>query len=318
MAEFMGWQKYLQMEKESTWGTKPASADLFVPYTTFDVGTKVQSQQADLFNGGRQRKHNRIVKATVDGQLVMPLWAHHLSSKSIAQHLIEWATSGPASANLDSWSLDRYEAGVDNKRFLGSRVNSMTLAGDAESGNITITLNIFAKQESGGVSVTAAPASAAQPIDFVFSDVDFYLSSESEGQSASSSSEAVSIRSFQLTINNNLQVYHVDDYWPGVIPAGVRTVDFQFSLFNSANTYDALRRTSAVTNRAGHLRLKGSHGGTGASGTQTEIDFYFDKLNFANAADQAALNELSTQTVDWIALKPSTSNNELDISYSLV
>lgn len=318
MPEFMGWQKYLQMEKEVTWGTKPASADIYVPYTTFDVSTKVQSQQADLFNGGRQRRHNRIFKATADGSLVLPLWAQHVSSKSIAQHLIEWAISAPAGIDLDSWSMDRYEAGVDNKRYLGTRVNSMTLAGDADSGNITLTLALIAKQESGGVSVTAAPATAPQPIDFVFSDVDFYLSSESEGESASSSSEAVSIRSFSLTVNNNLQVYHTDGYWPALVPAGMRTVDFQFSLFNSANTYDALRRTSAVTNRAGHLRLKGSHGGSGASGTQTEIDLYFDKLNFANASDQAALNELSNQSVDWIALKPSTTENELEITYSLV
>lgn len=316
MANFMGWEKYIQMRKESVWGTDPGSGDIYVPYSTFDMQSQVESSQAELFTGIRQRRHNRVLRATPQGTLALPVWAQHVSSKSIAQHLIEWATNSPNSSALDSWTIYRYEAGVDNKKWVGCRVNSLTISGDA-SGNISLSLAIIGKQESGGVSVTAVPATAPQPLDMIFSDVDFYLSSESEGQSASSSSEAVSIRSFSLTLNNNLQAYHTNDYWPTIIPAGMRTIDFQFSLFNSANTYDALRRTSTVTTRAGHLRLVGPHGGSGASGTNTNIDIYFDRLNFANASDQAALNELSQQTVDWISLKPSTSSNEMDLAFSL-
>lgn len=317
MANFMGWQKYLQMRKESVWGTDPGSGDIYVPYSTFDMTTQVQSSQADLFTGLRQRKHNRVLRATPAGSLVMPLWAQHVSSKSIAQHLIEWATSAPAAIDLDSWTLYRYEAEVDNKKWVGSRVNSMTITGDASSGQVTITLALTGKEETGGVSVTAVSATAPQPLDMVFSDVEFFLSSESEGESADSSSEAVAIRSFSLTINNNLQVYHTNSYWPSIMPAGVRTVDFQFSLFNTANTYDALRRSSSVTNRAAHLVLQGPHGGT-TTGTNTQIDVYFDKLNFANATDQAALNELSQQTVDWITLKPATTDNEIEFAFSAV
>lgn len=313
MAAFMGWEQYLAIQKESTWGTFASSTDVFIPYTEYSVRPVVQSAQGALFTGVRQRKANRILRATLTGNLACPLFGYHTNSKSVAEHLIEWALSGPASSTLESWSGQLNNPNED-KRHLGLRVASMTLAGDASSGIVTISLSLQGYQETAA-SAPALSATLPQPVEALFSDVEFFLADGDAGESATSAGNAVSLRSFNLTVNNNLQVYHTNSYWPSQVPAGVREVSFNFEVFNTANTYDALRRATDVTNRAAALRMTIPHLGT-TSGDNTVVSCYFDKLNFANATDQAALNELATQSVEWIALKPSTSENDIEFAYS--
>jgi hypothetical protein len=305
---FMGWQKYLMVGQESTWGTAPGTINTYFPYTSYDLGVQVESNQADLFTGLRQRKHNRINKANVTGSLAMPFW----SAASTIQTLVDAAVSSPAGTNLTSFTMDRFENGVDNKRHRGVRINTMEIAGDADSGIVTVNFGLVAKDETGGVSPASLSATAAMPVECSFSDVEFYLSSESEGESATGTGDALAIRSFRIAVNNNLQTYHTNSYFPTLIPAGIRSVDFQFSLFNTANTYDALRRTSTVTNRAANLVIKGPTSGS------VKANIYFDRLNFSNAADSAALNELSSQSVDWIVLKPPTTENDIEFAWSTV
>jgi len=315
----MGWQRYLNLRKELTWGSKDGGGtDLLIPYTTYDVSAKPQSTQAALFTGVRQRKHNRVTKATLDGSLQMPMWAHHISSKSIAEHLITAAISGPASPTIDSFTAMMFDNGNDDKRHLGLRIGNLTIAGSADGdGTITMNLGLNGKEEVNEGSVPSLSATAALPSEFTFDLTKFYLSSESEGESATGSGDEVEIRSFELSINNNLQVYHTNSYFPTVIAAGVREISFKFELFKTANTYDVLRRTSSITNRAAHLQLKGYHGGSGASGTKTVCDIYFDRLNFMNATDTVSLNALISQSIDWIPLKPATSENDIEFAWSL-
>jgi len=95
MAEYMGWQKHLHLRAESTWGTRSGgNPDIYIPYAEYSVASTVQNQQAALFTGVRQRRHNRVVNATVGGNLSCPLYGYHVSSKSIAEYLIE----GPRAA----------------------------------------------------------------------------------------------------------------------------------------------------------------------------------------------------------------------------
>lgn len=318
MPQMMGWQRYMNIRPEVTWGTRDAGGtDIYLPFSSNGILTQVQSTQADLFTGLRQRRHNRVNRATCGGQIVTPLFGYHVSSKSIAQHLIEWAQNGPSTAFIDSMTVDIADAN-DAKRYTGSRVNSLTLAGDASSGIVTATIDVQCKDETGGITPGSVPATAPQPVEFSFDEVEFYLSSESEGESATASAEAVPIRSFSLSLVNNLQVYHTNSFFPTSIPAGVRQVGFNFEIFKESNTYDSIRRTSGVTNRAAHLVLKCPHLGTAGSGTKTKIDIYFDRLNFANASDTFGLNELVTQSVEWIVLKPNTTENEIEFAFSTV
>ncbi len=315
MANFMGWQKYIVGSPESVWGTyNSGAADLFIPYTEYSVQTVESYRQADLFLGVRQRRHNVKAGNIVQGNLACPLFGVHQGGKSIAQWLIEWATSGPATPFVDSFTFDAYEAGVDNKRHTGLRVASMSISGDADSNAISTSLSLIGKDESGGVSVTALDATTPQPVEFTFDDVKLYLQDGVEGETASTSPEEVSIRSFSLNINNNLKPYRTNSLYPTAVVAGVRTIDFSFAILKDSNTYDALRRSSTLVNKSAQLVMKGQHLGT-ASGTKTVARCYFDRLNFAGATDQVALNDLVGQTANWIVLKPNTTENDIEFAF---
>lgn len=315
--EFMGWEQYLVLRKESTFGTfNSGGTDIFFPFSEYSVVPTVQSTQAELFLGIRQRKHNRIIGANLAGNLSLPLLGYHVSSKSIAEHLISWATSSPASSSLESWSA-RLKDPVGDIRQLGLRVSTMTIDGDADRGTVNIALGLIGSSDAAEGSMPSLASTNPQPIECAFSDVHLYLSSESQGESATAAAEEVSIRKFSLALNNNLKAYRTNSFFPTVIPAGVRSVDLSFDLFKNANTYDVLKRSTSVTNRAAHISMSIPHLGTGASGTNTVIDFYFDKLNFQNVTDSRSLNELFSQSVSWISLKPSTSDNEMAVAFSL-
>lgn len=310
----MGWQRYSNFRKELTWGTRDAAgSDIYIPLSGQSITTTVQSVQADLFTGLRQRVHNRVLRATCGGQISLPLFGVHVASKSIAQHLIEWATNGPATPFLDSFTIDIADAN-ENKRYLGARVGSMTISGDADSGIVSATFDVQAQSEAAPGAITAVSATAPSPVEFAFSDVKFYLSTDAEAEDATATNEEVPIRGFSLTFNNNLVVKHTNSFFPTQIVAGVRSVALQIQIFKESAFYDGLRRASTVTRRGGRLVIKGQHLGT-TTGTFTTVEFLFDRLNFANAVDAYNLNDLTTQAVDWIALKPATTEPELEIIY---
>ena len=318
VAEFMGWQKHLHLRNESTWGVRSGSnPDIPIPYTNYSVATSVVATQADLFMGIRQRRHNRIQRATLEGTLSLPLFGQHVSGKSIAQHLLEWGVSSPASPLLESKTADIFENNTDNKRHLGLRVRTMTLSGDADSGALTLDLDLDGKEELGGVTTPSLSSATPQPVEFLFDDVEMYLSSESEAESATASGEQVDIRSFRLQVENNLKTYHTNSFYPSCVVAGVRAVSFQFTLFKTSGLLDSLRRTSDVSRRACHLLLKGRHLGTGPSGNFTTINIYLDQLNFTGATDEGGLNDLVTQSSDWIAIKPSTTASEVEMLFGV-
>lgn len=316
MPNIMGWQKYIVASPESAWGTYNAgAADIFLPYTEYSVQTVESYRQADLYLGVRQRRHNVKAGNIVQGNLACPLFGVHQGGKSIAQWLIEWAVNGPATPFIDSFTIDSFENGVDNKRHTGLRVASMSITGDADSNAISTSLSLIGKDETGGVSVVALDATTPQPVEFTFDDVKLFLQDGLEGETASTSPEEVAIRSFSLTVNNNLRPYRTNSLYPTVVVAGVRTIDFSFAILKDANTYDLLRRSSTLVNKSAQLLMKGQHLGT-ASGTKTVVRCYLDRLNFSGATDQTALNDLVGQTASWIVLKPSTTENDIEFAFS--
>ncbi|MFO0949338.1 MAG: phage tail tube protein, partial [Planctomycetota bacterium] len=258
---------------------------------------------AQIFTGLRQRRHHRIFKATLEGSLQAPLYSHHLSGKSIAQHLLEWLFSAPNDVSLDSFSAEFFEAGTDNKRHLGLRPTRGIISGNAETGSLSLTLDLRGKEEQGGVITPSLVPTSPVPTEILFKDCLFTI----DGQ-------AVSLQSFELTINNNLQIYHNNSYWPSLIVAGTREVDYRFSLFKTDNTYDLMRR-GAASERPASLVLKGAHNGTGPSGNFTTITFDFPRIALRDADDTAGLNDLVGQNIDTVVLKPNTTANEVNLTF---
>lgn len=308
MANFAGWQKHLHLAKETSWGTLAAEPEyVYVPYANYNVRVNVQASQAQLFTGLRQRRHNRITKATLQGTLECPLFGHYVGDKSLAEILLSWLDSAPASIALDSYTAESFEAGVDNKRHLGMRTNSGTLSGSADSGFIQLSLELSGRSEVGGISAQSLDPEAPAPVDFLFKDAVFSINGD-----------PVELRSFDISINNNVQVYHTNSYWPTLSVAGVREVSYSIMLYKSDSTYDAMRR-SPPADTTGQLVLKGAHRGTGPEDTNyTTVTIDFPRLAFTDVGEDGGINDLQGQSPKYIALKPSTSSNEIVISYGAV
>lgn len=317
MPELAGWQKYLVMRKEDAWGVKSSSnPDIHVPYTEYSVATRLDVRAANLFAGARSRRHARPYRANVAGRLAMPLVGYHVAGKSLAEHVFAWAWSGSAGPFLPSYTAELSEADVDNKRHLGLRVESMTLAGDAETQAVTLSLQLQGKSEVGGI-VAPALITPAQPVAFLFSGVMLSLSDEATASRASGEEEPIAIRSFRLRIDNNLRVHHVASFSPAVIAAGARETSLRLSVLKSSDTFDAIRRATDSTERACRLVLLGRHLGTGPSGEFTRIEVQFERLSFAGAGDRGKPNDLVSQDVDWIALKANSSSSDVDVTFGV-
>lgn len=305
MANFAGWQKHLHLARESVWGTLPAEPDyLYLPYAAYDVTVRPESTQADLFTGLRQRRHHRVTRTRLAGSLRCPLLSYHVHEKSVAQHLLEWLLSGPQSVQTDSFTAELYEAGTDNKRHLGLRTASGTISGSADAPGIELLLQLEGKTEEGGIQPPAVDPSSPTPVEFLFHDSTFTLDSVE-----------LPLRSFSVRIDNGLQVYHNNSYWPSLITAGLRDVSLEFSFFKSDDTFDLMRRLPPEHVPA-QLVLKGAHNGTGPGGTtHTTVTFDFAHLGFRDLVEQGGLLELQRQQARFVALKPDTEASELTVTF---
>lgn len=311
----MGWQEYTYFRAENTWGTKDgAGTDIYIHHTVNDISVKNQSYEAALFTGLRQKKHRRNTKATIDGSIQSPLWAHQYNSKSVAQYFIEAAVSGPSSPTLSSFTGMVYDNGNDDKRHLGLRVNSLVIAGSGDGdGTLTMNAGFMGKEEQNEASIPSI-GNPIFPREFTYDEVEFYLGDYSQGESASSSSDIIRPRNFELSITNNLQAYHTNSFFPSHLVAGGRAVGLKFGVFKEDDTYDAAKRTNTPLIKSAHIVLKGNHGGTGTN-TKTRIDIYIDHLEFVTATDTREYGGLTTVNTEWVALKPTSSENEIEFEF---
>lgn len=317
---FMGWKRYVHLTEESTWGTyNSGGTHIYVPVTSYGVAVTRENQQADLFTGLRQRRHNRAFRGTVAGNITMPLYAQHVNSKSIAEHILTWAFSAPSSDTLTSFTGELNEDGVDDKRHNGLRINSLTISG-ANGGPVNLSIDVIGKSEDGGITPEAIPVSDPMPIEFLMSDATLALETdETSSASVGGAGNEQEILAFSLTLQNNLEALHVNSFWPNYLLAGVRMVDFSMTILKETNTYDAMRRDSAININNAVFTLLGRHGGSGASGDYTSLSIDLDRLHVANVNDlPPSLNTTVQQEVSYISLKPDSTQNDIDLTWALV
>jgi hypothetical protein len=308
--EFAGFQQYLMLAPETVWGQTPGSPTyLYVPYTTYDVMAKPQAIQPQLFTGLYERRDSRVTRTMLDGNLALPIFGYQdATHTSIAQYLIEWAMSRITPVYPQSFLAEMSENGVDNKRHNGLRINTLTLSGDMDSNSeIQAQLGLVGGLETGGIVTQPVPINVPQPVGFLFADCTLTVGGA-----------AVPIRSFSLSVKNNLQAKFTNSQWPTIVHAGVREVDFTFTVFKNANTYDVLARATGSQNTTMTLFMKGLHLGTGASGTYTTVQIDFGRASFMNLGKTAALNDLLQQNPSYVVLKPDTAADEMVRTYGNV
>jgi hypothetical protein len=308
--EFAGFQQYLFLAPETVWGQTPGSPTyLYLPYATYDVQAKPQAVQPQLFTGLYERRESRVLRTLLDGPLNVPLFGYQVANQSIAQYLINWALTRVTPVYLSSYLAELSENGVDNKRHNGLRVNQLTLAGDSDGGVIQAQLQLMGALETGGITTQTVPTNTPQPVEFLFADATLTVGGS-----------LLPIRSFSLTVKNNLQTKFTNNQWPTLVHAGVREVDFTFTLFKNANTYDLLARLTGSNNTTMTLFMKGLHLGTGpVSTTYSTVQIDFARASFASLANNRQnLNDLVQQAPGYVVLKPDTAADEMVMTYGAV
>jgi hypothetical protein len=284
---------------EATWATVPGSPTyVHVPVTSCNVrfkptGRKNAMPRAGLF----QRKHGNTPKGHPTGNIVCPLygWWPAGAGMSAAQYMLEWGSLDhesifPRSKILD-WAVGPNTA---NRRHLGLRVNSLTLAGG--DGGITLTLELIGQSSVALTTAQALPADRDKLVEFLFEDAVFTLDGN-----------VTPIGSFEWKIARGLQPQYWNKHAPQSLPKSSWVETFNVTPPKTGHAWEDLRDALGMTEVAASLVLKGLHNGTGGSGDWTVLTQTFPRLSLIDVDEQES-NGIYNEPLSFDVLKPDTSD----------
>ena len=310
MAVIHGIKSYLVLGAETTWGTTPGSPVYYhVPVTSYGVKMNRDRRNATPFVGLMQRKHGKSFRGMPSGQLQTNLygWKPNSNAQSLMEYLVTWAMSQPETVDKLSKFADWAEGpDVSNVRHSGLRVNGWTIEGSADSGTVTISLDLMGKTEAALVTAQALPADRELCVEMEFADCTFSLGGVAQN-----------LRSFRWQGQNNLVATYVNATSPSYLSAGQLVESLNFQMLKEADTYAAYQRAFTEQEMVGQIVLKGSHNGTGTGGTNyTVLMVDFNRLAFVAPEDSRAVNSLIEEGLTFDVLKPDTSSAAKTLTYT--
>jgi hypothetical protein len=306
--EILGAKSYLTLETESTWGTTPDSEWVHLPVMDYGVKFVPERRNATPMLGVRQRKHGKNYRGMPSGSLQTSLFGAVDAGPgiSLAEYLTTWAFASPESVDLPSKSAIWAEGpDVANKIHKGLRVNQATMSGSDDTGFIQVDLELMGKTEANHATAETLPDDREKIQEFEFFDATLSIFGG-----------AVAFKSFQWQVQNNLEVNYLNSFNPSLLTAGQRIESLNVVLIKNADTYDAYRRLSTVTETTATLVLRGLHNGTGATGTHTVLTITFNRLSYVNHDDQRGISQLTKIPLQFDLLKPDSASNAVTLAYS--
>ncbi|MDB5388361.1 MAG: hypothetical protein JWM11_4007 [Planctomycetaceae bacterium] len=304
-------KSYLALAAESAWGTTPGSPAYYhIPVTSYAVKMKRDRRKSRPFVGLLQAKHGKSFRGMPAGQLQTGMYGFKPggAAASIMQELVDWAMSEPETVDKMSKLAEWAEGpNVSNARHNGLRVNSWTIEGSADSGTVTISLDLMGKTESALATAQAIPNDRELCIEMEFSDCTFALGGVPQ-----------QLRSFQWQGQNALAATYLNATSPSALSAGDLTETLTFTILKADDTYTAYNRAFSEVELTGQIVLKGLHNGTGTDGTAyTVLTIDFNRLSFVEPADSSG-NTLIEEGLSFDVLKPDSSSAAKTLTYSEV
>lgn len=304
-------KSYLALAAETTWGTTPGTPSyIHVPVTTYSVKMKRDRRKSRPFIGLLQAKHGKSFRGMPAGQLVTGCYGYKPGgfATSIMQALIDWACSEPETVDKIS-KLAEWAEGPDvsNVRHNGLRVNSWTIEGSADSGTVTISLDLMGKSESALATAQTIPTDRELCVEMEFSDCTFALGGVAQD-----------LRSFSWQGQNALAATYLNATSPSHLAAGDLNETLNFTIMKADDTYAAYNRAFTEVEMTGQIVLKGLHNGTGTGGTDyTVLTIDFNRLSFIEPANNSN-NALIEEGLTFDVLKPDSSSAAKTLTYSEV
>ena len=307
-----GIKSYLVLAAETTWGTTPGTPVYYhVPVISYGVKMSRDRRNSTPFVGLLQRKHGKSFRGMPAGQLQTNLYGYkpNSNSLSIMQYLVDWAVSEPETVEKLSKLADWAEGpDVSNVRHSGLRVNGWTIEGSADSGTVTISLDLMGKSEAALVTAQTLPNDRELCVEMEFSDCTFALGGVAQ-----------SLRSFRWQGQNNMQATYLNGTAPSYLAAGQLVESLNFQILKTADTYTAYQRAFTEQEMTGQIVLKGKHNGTGTGGTDyTVLTVDFNRLSFVAPEDTRAMNALIEEGLSFDVLKPDSASAAKTLTYSEV
>jgi hypothetical protein len=309
MTVIHGIKSYCVVAAEATWGSTPGTPTYYhIPVTTYSVKMNRDRRNATPFVGLMQRKHGKSFRGMPAGQLVTNMYGYKPNSntQSIMEYLLTWALSEPETVDKLSKLIDWAEGpDVSNVRHSGMRVNGWTIEGSADSGTVTLTLDLMGKSEAALVTAQTLPADRELIVEMEFSDCTFSLGGVTQ-----------SLRSFRWQGQNNLQATYLNATSPSYLSAGQLVETLSFQIMKEGDTYTAYQRAFTEQEMVGQIVLKAPHNGTGTGGTNyTTLTVAFNRLSFISPEDNRNMTSLIEQTLSFDVLKPDSSSAAKTLTY---
>lgn len=302
-----GIKSYLVAAAEDVWGTRNGTPAWYhVPVISCGIQMNRDRRLSKPFTGLRQPKHARSFRGMPSGSIAAMAygWKPSGGSVSIMQMLVDWATSQPEVINQDSKTIQWAEGpDVSNLEWLGMRVNGMTIEGSADSGTVTITLDVMGKSEAALATAQALPNDREKIVECDFTDCTFAIGGS-----------PVLLRSFRYQMSNNLEVGYTNGTSPSELAAGDLTESLTFNLYKTSDTYNSRNRAFVDNEETVQFVLKGLHNGTGATGTFTTGTFLFNRCSFIRPEDNRS-RTLQDTSLNWDVLKPDSATASKTITW---
>lgn len=312
MACIIGTESYGFAVDEVEWGQFPgasgtggAGTAYFWPVISYGVRLEPLTRMPQPYAGLHQRKRGpQRYGYNISGQIVTPLYGYKPAgvSVSLAEKALAWGFGAgeleaeePASKSFE-WAEG---PNVANKRHTGLRVNTATLTGSADSGDVQLTLDCIGKEEYSLATASSLPNDMETLADMQFTDCTFAIGGST-----------VQASGFTHTVNRNLQPLRLNQATITALCAGVRDETMQFIIQKADRTWDDyLRRTgsNADVEVTGQFTVQGLHNGTGSTGNYTKLTRAFTRLRFIGA-EQSGDFGIQMQALNFQVLKPDSSS----------
>lgn len=302
---------YLTLGAETTWGSVPGSpVYVYTPVGSYDVSLQTEHRQAQVFAGEAQPIHSDKRRGMPQGSLTAPLYGYvptTLTATSLAEYLCTWGFDSPGTCGRDSMFAEWAEGpDISNRQHTGLRVSQAQLTGDESSGQVQIQFDLMGKNEAALVTAQTVPDDKNSLIDFKFEDVVLTIGGST-----------LSIQSFNLTVNHALAPRYLNATRPTYIERqGQMDITFQCVMLKEDDTYQALNRAAANSELVGSLVVKGSHNGTGATGTNTVGTIAMPRMALQVPENSFSLGQDATETLNFKVLKPDTSADAYAFTWS--
>jgi len=299
MAGVSGALKHLRIAKETTWGTFPATPTYYyIPIVgdgyTVRQRNEFHDPETSIFN--YRRGPFTLVRKDVSGDLTV------MAQPGYVRQILDWGLERSATFETSSFSAE-FRDGVTAFRHTGLKCETLTISGDADSGDLTFALALVGKDES--VITPFAVPSVTGDATTGYVDEDFFIFQHGNALEIPDGTRIATISAFTFTITNNHTVGPAgSDNTIVHLTANRQTVNGTVTLLYEDDTFGAILRNFSTTS----LDFNFTHPGG------TVIRLTIPRVILTDLPREGGQSDTLTQTLNFEAEYDSTAADQITYS----